>query len=69
MGINYYSQFEAFKQKYNFSGKMLLDHFQAKFMEFFGFSKKTSEKWMANFEDVGYIKILIENDMWYVELK
>lgn len=71
MGINYYSQFEAFKQKYNFSGKMLLDNFQAKFMEFFGFSKKTAEKWMANFEDVGYIKITRDYDtsIWYVEMK
>jgi hypothetical protein len=71
--VNYYKQFDSFKQKYNFGvgGKMLLDTFQAKFMEFFGFSKKTSEKWMANFEDVGYIKITRDYDtsIWYVEMR
>ena len=63
-------QFEAFKQRYNFKGKILMDTFQAAFMEFYGFSKKTAEKWMANFEDVGYIKIKRDYDssIWFVEV-
>lgn len=66
---NYYAQFEAFKTQMKLKDKMLLEEFEQKMILFFGFGgrNKTVSRWLANFQNVGLIKIEKDiDDIWFV---
>jgi 2-succinyl-5-enolpyruvyl-6-hydroxy-3-cyclohexene-1-carboxylate synthase len=70
---NYYSQFGRFKEqmKLNSKDKILLDQFEQKMILFFGFGgrNKTVSRWLANFQNVGLIKIEKDSDdVWFVTI-
>ena len=69
--VNYYKQFSKFIEQEQIQKKTRLVDFKQKMMLFFGFGGRnnTIEKWINNFETVGYIKTLWENNIWYVILR
>jgi hypothetical protein len=66
---NYYTQFKTIIKQEKLEGKKLpLSEFQQKLKISFGFGgrNKTIDRWIANFQDVGFIKLQFENGTWFV---
>jgi len=67
--VNYYSMFGQFKEQRNLSGRILLDQFEKEMSLFFGLGEKSARRWLANFQNVGLIKINKDVDgVWFVEV-
>ena len=69
--VNYYKQFETFKNQFK-SKEMSLDDFKQQMMIFFGFGgrSKTIDRWITNFNDAKLIEIKKDKDnRWNVIIK
>ena len=67
--VNYYSQFGKFVAQRNLKGKILLDQFEMEMSLFFGLGEKAAKRWLANFQNVGLIKIEKDSDdVWFVTI-
>ncbi len=67
--VNYYSQFGKFVAQRNLKGKILLDQMEKEMQLFFGLGEKATCRWLANFQNVGLIKIEKDSDdVWFVTI-
>jgi len=66
--VNYYKQFEKFKESYP-NAPYEVDAFVKMVMLFYGFTKRTANKWVTNFEQTGIIEINKTDDTNIWEVK
>lgn len=68
--VNYYKQFEAFKQQLKETKDIPLKTFKNDMMVFFGFGgrNKTIDRWITNFINAKFILIKKRKDDWFVNI-
>jgi DNA polymerase/3'-5' exonuclease PolX len=70
--VNYYKKFNGFCEAEEVKQIEDIESFRGKVMRFYGFSKKTANKWIKNFEETGYIEVKKKEgtaDSWTVHTK
>ena len=66
--VNYYKLFPEFVEEQKISGRIPLHVFKQKMKIFYGFGGRnnTLDRWVTNFNEVGLIRVVKENDGWVV---
>lgn len=67
---NYYKVFESFKKQIKNKKNIPLEEFKNKMMVYFGFGgrNKTLERWISNFQKVGYITIVKKENSFFIDI-
>ena len=68
---NYYKVFENFKKQIKNKKNIPLEEFKNNMMVYFGFGgrNKTLERWISNFQKVGYITITKKENSFFIDIK